>query len=99
MSADTQPNSERVRKNEETFANANEQIREGAEHYQFGDAVPFLCECSQVDCMETIRLPLTTYREARRGRDAFILLKGHNDPRVERIIGNVDDFILVEKFS
>jgi hypothetical protein len=61
--------------------------------------VPFLCECSNVDCTETIRLRLTTYREARGRGDAFILRKGHNDPRVERIVGNVAGYILVEKFS
>ena len=91
--------SERVRKNEETFANANEQIRERAEQYQFEEAVPFLCECSKADCMETIRLPLTTYREARGRGDAFILREGHNDPSIEHVVGNVADYILVEKFS
>jgi hypothetical protein len=99
VSSEQQASSERVRKNEETFANANEEIRARAEQYEFDEAVPFLCECSKVDCTETIRLPLPTYREARARGDAFILRAGHDDPRVEHIIGNVAGYILVEKFS
>ena len=100
MSSEPPSRSERAaRRNEETFAKANEQIRETAEQYQFDDNVPFLCECSKVDCLETIRLPLATYREARGRGDAFILREGHNDPSVEHIVGSVADYVLVEKFS
>jgi hypothetical protein len=99
VSSEPQRSQAAARSNEETFAKANEQIRATAEAYEFDEAVPFLCECSKVNCMETIRLPLTTYREARRRGDAFILREGHNDPRVEHIVGNVAGYILVEKFS
>src|SRR5690349_1574611 len=97
-----QRNADRVRHNEEMFATANEEIRASAERYQVDKAVPFLCECSTVDCMETIRLPLDTYREARAHGDgeAFILQAGHDDPEVERIVGNVaGGYVLVEKFG
>jgi hypothetical protein len=99
MASDRRTNSERVRENEETFAKANEQIRASAEKYEFAEAVPFLCECSKVSCTETIRLSLTTYREARAQGDAFILLPGHDDPHVERIVGEGAGYVLVEKFS
>jgi len=42
---------------------------------------------------------LTTYREARARGDVFILVAGHDDPRVERIVGKAAEHILVEKFS
>ena len=100
MSSDPHARSEAAaRNNEETFAKANEEIRATAEEYEFDEAVPFLCECSNVGCMETIQLPLTTYREARGRGDAFILREGHNDSRVEHIVGTVAGYILVEKFS
>jgi hypothetical protein len=99
VSADPKARSDRVRKNEETFAKANEQIRDRAERLEFDDAVPFLCECSNVNCVETMQLPLPTYRDARGRGDAFILRAGHNDPSVERIVGNVAGYILVQKFS
>jgi hypothetical protein len=93
------PRSERVRENEETFAKANEQIRASAEQYNFDQAVPFLCECSDVNCTESIRLSLTGYRKARAGGVAFILLPGHDDPHVERIVDHGDGYVLVEKFA
>ena len=49
--------------------------------------------------METVRLPLTTYRTARERGDVFILRAGHDDAHVERIVGNVAGYVLVEKFS
>ncbi len=97
MAANGEMNS-RARKNEETFAQANEQIRESAEVNSFDHPVPFLCECSRVTCMESVRLSLTTYREAKAERQAFVLLPGHDDPNVERIIGRRDGYVLVEKF-
>jgi hypothetical protein len=92
-------NSARVRKNEETFAKANEQIRTSAEQYDFDEAVPFLCECSEVSCTESIRLSVTDYREARGYGPVFILLPGHDDPHVERIVAHRQGYVLVEKFS
>lgn len=97
MSAEPRTNGH-VRKNEEMFANANERIGARAEQFEFDEAVPFLCECSDVECAATIALPLTTYREARARGDVFILLAGHDDPRVERIVGKAAEHILVEKF-
>jgi hypothetical protein len=98
MASDGQASS-RVRENEETFAKANEQIRVSAERYDFDQEVPFLCECSEVTCTESVRLSLATYREARDGGGAFILLPRHVDPRVERIVAHGDGYVLVEKFS
>ena len=98
MASDAQASS-RVRENEETFAKANEQIRVSAEEYEFEEAVPFLCECSELTCTESVRLPLKNYREARAQDGAFILRPGHDDPRVERIVAQGDGYVLVEKFS
>jgi hypothetical protein len=98
MASDAQANS-RVRENEETFAKANEQIRASAERYRFDEAVPFLCECSELTCTDSVRLPLKSYREARATSDAFILRPGHDNPTVERIVAQGDGYVLVEKFS
>jgi hypothetical protein len=99
MASDGGTNSERVRKNEETFARANEQIRASAERYNYDEVVPFLCECSEVTCTESVRLSLPSYRDARAHADAFILLPGHDDPSVEQIVADGTGYVLVEKFS
>jgi hypothetical protein len=98
MAFDEQTSS-RLRENEETFAKANEKIRVRAEQYEFEEAVPFLCECSEMTCTESVRLSLNTYREARAEGEAFILLPGHDDPRVERIVAHGDGYVLVETLS
>jgi hypothetical protein len=89
----------RVRENEETFAEANERIRASAERYDFDRLVPFICECSKTTCTETIRLSVEKYRKARDGGGAFILLPGHEDPDVERVVAQGNGYVLVEKFS
>jgi len=65
--------SPRVRQNEETFADANEQIPASAEQYRFAEPVPFLCECSRVST-DSALLSLTNHRDARARGEAFILL-------------------------
>lgn len=92
-------NSARVRQDAEMFASANEEIRDRAEQFGFTGAVPFLCECSSVECMEPVQLALPTYRELRAHGERFILRPGHDDPRVERIVGSAADYTLVEKLS
>lgn len=89
----------RVRENEETFASANERIGASAERYDFDQLVPFICECSRTTCTETVRLTVETYRQAKNGGDAFILLPGHEDPQVEKIVAHGNGYVLVEKFS
>ena len=95
MASDRRPNAERAREIQETFARANEQIRASAEKYDVQDNVPFLCECSDVTCTRSVRLSLTTYREARAWSDAFLLLPGHDDPHVDRIAAQGEGYLLV----
>jgi hypothetical protein len=89
----------RARENEETFARANERIRETAERYDFDASVPFLCECSEVTCVQSVPLSLRNYRQARTGTDAFIVLPGHENADVERVVARRNGYLLVEKFA
>jgi hypothetical protein len=95
MSSDGRTNAAQIREIRETFVRANEQIRASAEKYNFEHQVPFLCECSEVTCTGSVRLSLTTYREARTSIDRFLLLPGHDDPQVERIVARGDGYVLV----
>ena len=88
------------RENEERFAAANAQIRDTALSLEINRSlVPFLCECSDVGCTQTIQVSLAAYDAARAQPGAFLLLAGHDDNRVERVIGRTDGYVLVEKFS
>lgn len=87
------------RENEERFAAANAQIAAKAETLEMnGNLVPFLCECSDRECTEIVQLSLSEFRAARSHSDtAFILLHGHDDTNVERVIAHTDRYLLVEK--
>lgn len=87
---------ERRRQNEELFAQANEEIRNAAVQHHV-DPVPFLCECSALNCTETIPLPLLTYSNVREG-SGFIVCPGHDDPHVEQVVEDHGAFQIVEKF-
>ena len=97
MGPDARMSSDLTRESGETFARANEHLRLTAEKYEFDQAVPFLCECSEISCTEPVRLSLTSYRDARAEPGTYILLPGHEDPRTERIVDRRDGFALVEK--
>jgi hypothetical protein len=85
-------------KNEELFRNVNERIEE----ISFG--VPrdelllgFLCECDRDGCVEKVEAARAEYERVRAEPTHFIVLPGHEDPRVERVIASTDRFVVVEK--
>lgn len=88
------------RQNEERFAAANAQLREKALSLEINRGrFPFLCECSDVGCTQVIQVSLDAYEAARAQPGAFLLLAGHDDSRVERVIARTDGYVLVEKFT
>jgi len=57
----------------------------------------FNCECSNENCRERIKLTPTKYGEIHKKRDHFIVLKGHEIPKIERTIAEGKDYLVVEK--
>jgi hypothetical protein len=91
---------EKSRENEERFAAANAKIKERALSLEINrNLIPFLCECSDVRCTQIIQLSIDSYEAAKARPAAFLLVAGHDDSRVERIIARTDGYVLVEKFS
>jgi hypothetical protein len=85
-------------KNEELFRNVNEQIEENS----FGvprdePLMEFLCECDRSGCEEKFQAARAEYERVRAEPTQFIVLPGHEDPRVERIISSTARFVVVEK--
>lgn len=85
-------------KNEELFRNVNERIEE------ISAAVPrdeplleFLCECDHTGCEEKVQAARAEYESVRATPTHFIVLPGHEDPRVERIVSSTERFTVVEK--
>jgi hypothetical protein len=85
-------------KNEELFRNVNERIEEvSAAVPRDQPLLEFLCECDREGCQEKFQAARDEYERVRDGPTHFIVLPGHEDPRVERIISVTDRFVVVEK--
>lgn len=64
--------------NEATFREANERIREAERELDPPlDRVPYLCECDDVECHETMPLTASEYEHIRADGATFGVLRGH----------------------
>jgi hypothetical protein len=45
-----------------------------------------LCECERGDCLQRLEVSAEVYEETRRDRDRFLVLAGHEDDDVERVV-------------
>jgi hypothetical protein len=90
---------ERAARNEEVFRDVNKRIEEGAAQHAVSSSLPFHCECGGASCVETIEIPPARYAAIVRERYHFIVLPGHEEPNIERIMESEADFLVVEKIG
>jgi hypothetical protein len=91
----------RIARNQALFRSVNEQIEATNEKFSvsIGDRVDFVCECADDRCMERIAVTLDRYEDLRRYPTHFIVLAGHVYPEFERVVEQVDGYVIVEKFG
>jgi hypothetical protein len=90
--------SEAHAKNEELFRNVNERIETLNQTVERDDPfMEYLCECDTPGCYETVQATRGEYESVRAEATHFIVLAGHEDPRVERVAFSNDRFLVVEK--
>ena len=92
------PAAQRAAQNEALFREANERIEEAAQGFR-AHALEALCECSNPECAETVRLKMEEYAAVRSHGDRFAMVSGHEDPQVERVVDRTDRFVVVEKIG
>jgi hypothetical protein len=90
---------ERAARNEEVFRDVNERIEEGAEQHQVSASLPFHCECGASACVETIEIPPARYAAIVAARYHFVVIPGHEEPRIEQIVETETHFLVVEKIG
>jgi hypothetical protein len=90
---------ERAARNEEVFRKVNEGIEAGAEQHHVSGSLPFHCECGAGACLETIEIPPARYAAIVQERYHFVVIPGHEEPRIERIVESEADFFVVEKIG
>ena len=86
--------------NQSTFRGANERIERAAQshHFDASQRVPFICECADPDCSETVMLSLVDYESVRAHADRFFLIAGHEaGESQERILEAKQGYAVVEK--
>src|SRR5215210_2286127 len=75
-----------IRKRRALLREVNEQIRRT--HGSFGAAESYLllCECEDADCRGRFEVPARVYDAVRRDSDRFLVIAGHEDADVDRIV-------------
>jgi hypothetical protein len=88
---------ERVARNEELFLVVNREIEKLEEKLGHSEMLTLLCECSQKHCLHTLDVEPAVYQRVRLNPLLFLLVPGHEDPEVERVIERTPQFLVVEK--
>ena len=89
---------QRAARNESLFREVNQNIAQLEE--QHGDTTTepvFVCECANDGCTERLTVDPETYRRVRREPRHFLVLPGHQDPQIERVVETYPGYLIVEK--
>ena len=89
---------ERAARNEALFRDVNERISETSLAWE-GERLSAMCECHQLQCAETIEVTRAEYEAVRATGDRFLLVDGHKDEEIERVVDRTDRFVVVEKLG
>jgi hypothetical protein len=87
---------ERRATTEALFRDVNERIAESAERFH-ADRTEFVCECSDPSCTHRVSVRLAEYEEVRDESATFLVLPGHEEEDIERVISDRGRFRIVEK--
>jgi hypothetical protein len=80
---------------EDVFRNTNENIAAKARELELAGRIPFLCECSDIRCLERVALSLEEYDEAR-APERYLTIAGH-EVEGAFVIEQDENFALAEK--
>jgi hypothetical protein len=86
----------RVARNEALFREVNERIKDVA---QDAEMLILLCECGDLECRDVLEMTPSEYEGIRAEGELFLLIPGHEDLTLERVIEPRDRFLVVEKLG
>ena len=81
---------------EALFRDVNERIAESAERFDATET-EFVCECGDASCTHRIPATLAEYEEVREDGATFLLVPGHEESDIERVVSDRGNFRIVEK--
>jgi hypothetical protein len=86
--------STKAARNQALWREINERIKAVAET---SGEVEFLCECSRLECTETITLSMAEYERIRSSPTRFPVMVGHDFPEIESVLEASDGYAVVQK--
>jgi hypothetical protein len=81
-------------KNEALFREINERLQ--SLNDDFGTS-EWLCECSDLECVGRIEMTDAAYEEVRQDGAHFMLLAGHEEIDIERVVVRREGYVIAEK--
>jgi hypothetical protein len=90
---------QRAARNEALFREVNENIAGLEERHGSVEGPVFICECANPDCTEQLAVEPEIYQRVREQPRWFVLLPGHEDPQIERVVERHSGFLVVEKIG
>ena len=94
---------ERRAQNEALFREVNERVEEISSRLSGfedeGSLTGFVCECSREDCAALVEITYAQYEAVRSDPRRFLILPGHEDLEVDRVVERHPGFLVVEKFG
>jgi hypothetical protein len=88
---------QRAARNEALFREVNENIARLEERHGSVEGPVFVCECANPDCTQQLSVEPEDYERVRAQPRWFLLLPGHEDTQLERVVERHPDFLVVEK--
>ena len=88
----------RIAVNESRFREINDRLAEelGKLRHQ-PERFDFVCECSNLDCREKVRVSAAEYERVRADPMLFAIADGHETPDAEDVVARTDRFTTVRK--
>ena len=92
----------RVARNHALFRDVNERIYSLTEEFgshpsDDGLSLAFVCECGIVTCTSQVLIETDDYSRIRSHPAQFLVLVGHEQPDVERIVESNSHYVVVER--
>jgi hypothetical protein len=92
---------ERIAENETVFRAANREIEKAEQEAGGGTdkTIEVLCECGRKGCSGLITLTLAEYEAVHSQDDRFVVLRGHENAEIEKVVEDRESYFVVDKFG
>jgi hypothetical protein len=90
---------ERIAKNETLLRATNREMERAdqAEGATLGELIEVLCECGRPGCGGVISMTVVDYDGAHSQADRFVVLRGHENTEIEKVVEERAGYLVVDK--